>query len=211
MIEKLTEKMKRTEELALPEPENSEPSESIADLTRRILRMIGEDPEREGLRHTPERFEKALRFLTSGYHQDQDKVLNGAMFSVTYDQMVLVKDIEVHSLCEHHMLPFFGHANIAYIPDGKIIGLSKLARITDMFARRMQVQERLTVQIADAVQTILQPKGVAVVIEAKHLCMMARGVEKKSSDMVTSHVLGLFRNDRATRAEFMNLIGKQRS
>ena len=186
-------------------------SSKLEELYLNVIEELGEDPTREGLLKTPHRVAEAMEFITSGYHQNLEEVVNGAVFNEETDDMVIVRNIEFFSMCEHHMLPFFGHANIAYIPDGKIIGLSKLARITDMFARRMQVQERLTVQIADAVQTILQPKGVAVVIEAKHLCMMARGVEKKSSDMVTSHVLGLFRTDRATRAEFMNLIGKQRS
>ena len=186
-------------------------SSKLEELYLNVIEELGEDPTREGLLKTPHRVAEAMEFITSGYHQNLEEIVNGAVFNEETDDMVIVRNIEFFSMCEHHMLPFFGHANIAYIPDGKIIGLSKLARITDMFARRMQVQERLTVQIADAVQTILQPKGVAVVIEAKHLCMMARGVEKKSSDMVTSHVLGLFRNDRATRAEFMNLIGKQRS
>ena len=206
MIEKLNEKMKRTEELALTEPENSEPSESIADLTRRILRMIGEDPEREGLRHTPERFEKALRFLTSGYHQDQDKVLNGAMFSVTYDQMVLVKDLEVHSLCEHHMLPFFGRCHVAYIPDKKVVGLSKIPRLVNLFARRLQIQERLTNQIASAIQQKISPLGVGVVIEARHMCMVMRGVENQGSQTVTSAMLGAFRENVQTREEFLSLI-----
>ncbi len=186
-------------------------SSKLEELYLNVIEELGEDPTREGLLKTPHRVAEAMEFITSGYHQNLEEIVNGAIFNEETDDMVIVRNIEFFSMCEHHMLPFFGHANIAYIPNGKIIGLSKLARITDMFARRMQVQERLTVQIADAVQTILQPKGVAVVIEAKHLCMMARGVEKKSSDMVTSHVLGLFRTDRATRAEFMNLIGRQRS
>jgi GTP cyclohydrolase I len=171
-----------------------------------ILEEIGEDPEREGLIKTPHRAAEAIRYMTSGYEQDLSAIVNGAVFHEPSDDMVIVRDIEFFSMCEHHMLPFYGHANIAYIPNGKIIGLSKLARITDMFARRLQVQERMTAQIADAIHTVLQPKGVAVVLQAKHLCMMARGVEKKSSDMVTSHVLGVFRSDRATRAEFMNLL-----
>ncbi len=186
-------------------------SSKLEELYLNVIEELGEDPTREGLLKTPHRVAEAMEYITSGYHQNLEEIVNGAVFNEETDDMVIVRNIEFFSMCEHHMLPFFGHANIAYIPNGKIIGLSKLARITDMFARRMQVQERLTVQIADAVQTILQPKGVAVVIEAKHLCMMARGVEKKSSDMVTSHVLGLFRTDRATRAEFMNLIGRQRS
>ena len=178
----------------------------LEELYAAVLKEIGEDPEREGLVRTPHRIAEAMQFMTRGYREDLDRIVNGAIFHQESDDMVIVRDIEFFSMCEHHLLPFFGHANIAYIPDGKIIGLSKLARITDMFARRLQVQERLTVQIAEAVQEILQPKGVAVVLAARHLCMMARGVEKKSSDMVTSHVLGVFRNDRGTRAEFMNLL-----
>ena len=157
----------------------AEPSESIADLVRRMLELIGEDPDRDGLRRTPERFEKALRFLTSGYQQDPEKLLNGAMFSVCYDQMVLVKDIEVYSLCEHHMLPFFGKCHVAYIPDKKVVGLSKIPRLVNMFARRLQIQERLTNQIASAIQQKIAPLGVGVVIEARHLCMVMRGVEKQ--------------------------------
>lgn len=176
-----------------------------------LLEEIGEDPEREGLMKTPHRAAEALRFLTQGYTQSLEEIINGAIFHEQSDDMVIVRDIEFFSLCEHHVLPFFGRANIAYIPDGKIIGLSKLARITDMFANRLQVQERMTVQIAETIQEVLQPKGVAVVLEAKHLCMMARGVEKQNSDMVTSHVLGVFRSDRATRAEFMNLLQSRKS
>lgn len=176
-----------------------------------LLEEVGEDPEREGLVKTPHRAAEAMRYLTRGYKQDLKTLVNDAIFHEASDDMVIVRDIEFFSTCEHHLIPFFGYANIAYIPDGKIIGLSKLARITDMFARRLQVQERLTSQIAEAVQEILQPKGVAVVLEAKHLCMMARGVEKQSSNMVTSHVLGVFRTDRATRAEFMNLLTNRKS
>jgi len=207
--EKLKEKAKRTEELDLAEPENGEPNESIADLMRRILVMIGEDPERDGLRRTPERFEKALRFLTSGYQQDQDKILNGAMFSVTYDQMVLVKDIEIHSLCEHHMLPFFGKCHVAYIPHKKVVGLSKIPRLVNMFSRRLQIQERLTNQIASAIQEKISPVGVGVVIEATHLCMVMRGVEKQGSQTVTSAMLGAFRENIQTREEFLSLIRRK--
>jgi GTP cyclohydrolase I len=202
----MTEKGKRTEELSLAEPVSVEKSESIADLARRMLQLIGEDPERDGLRHTPERFEKALRFLTSGYHQDPKKLLNGAMFSVCYDQMVLVKDIEVYSLCEHHMLPFFGKCHVAYIPDKKVVGLSKIPRLVNMFARRLQIQERLTNQIASAIQQEIAPLGVGVVVEARHLCMVMRGVEKQNSQTVTSAMLGAFRENVQTREEFLSLI-----
>jgi len=202
----MTEKGKRTEELSLGEPVSVEKSESIADLLRRMLQLIGEDPERDGLRHTPERFEKALRFLTSGYHQDPKKLLNGAMFSVCYDQMVLVKDIEVYSLCEHHMIPFFGKCHVAYIPDKKVVGLSKIPRLVNMFARRLQIQERLTNQIASAIQQEISPFGVGVVVEARHLCMVMRGVEKQNSQTVTSAMLGAFRENVQTREEFLSLI-----
>ncbi len=198
--------MKQIEELELTEPETPEGSETIADLMRRILKMIGEDPDRDGLRRTPERFEKALRFLTSGYQQDQEKVLNGAMFSVCYDQMVLVKDIEVYSMCEHHMLPFFGKCHVAYIPDKKVVGLSKIPRLVNMFARRLQIQERLTNQIASAIQQKINPLGVGVVIEARHMCMVMRGVEKQNSQAVTSAMLGAFRDNAQTREEFLSLI-----
>jgi GTP cyclohydrolase IA len=202
----MTEKGNRTEELSLAEPVSVEKSESIADLVRRMLQLIGEDPARDGLRHTPERFEKALRFLTSGYHQDPKKLLNGAMFSVCYDQMVLVKDIEVYSLCEHHMLPFFGKCHVAYIPDKKVVGLSKIPRLVNMFARRLQIQERLTNQIASAIQQEISPLGVGVVVEARHLCMVMRGVEKQNSQTVTSAMLGAFRENVQTREEFLSLI-----
>ena len=202
----MTEKMKRTEELALTEPGPLEKPESVADLVRRMLLMIGEDPDRDGLRHTPERFEKALRFLTSGYQQDPEKLLNGAMFSVCYDQMVLVKDIEIYSLCEHHLLPFFGKCHVAYIPDKKVVGLSKIPRLVNMFARRLQIQERLTNQIASAIQQKISPLGVGVVVEARHLCMVMRGVEKQNSQTVTSAMLGAFRENVQTREEFLSLI-----
>jgi len=202
----MTEKAKRTEELALTEPVSVEKHESVADLVRRTLHMIGEDPERDGLRRTPERFEKALRFLTSGYQQDPEKLLNGAMFNVCYDQMVLVKDIEIYSLCEHHMLPFFGKCHVAYIPDKKVVGLSKIPRLVNMFARRLQIQERLTNQIASAIQQNISPLGVGVVVEARHLCMVMRGVEKQNSQTVTSAMLGSFRENVQTREEFLSLI-----
>jgi len=202
----MTENGKRMEELSLTEPVSVENSESIADLMRRMLQLIGEDPSRDGLRHTPERFEKALRFLTSGYQQDPEKLLNGAMFSVCYDQMVLVKDIEIYSLCEHHMLPFFGKCHVAYIPDKKVVGLSKIPRLVNMFARRLQIQERLTNQIASAIQQKIAPLGVGVVVEARHLCMVMRGVEKQNSQTVTSAMLGAFRENVQTREEFLSLI-----
>jgi GTP cyclohydrolase IA len=202
----MSEKSKHTEELELTEPGSVEKSESIAELVRRMLQLIGEDPDRDGLRHTPERFEKALRFLTSGYEQDPGKLLNGAMFSVCYDQMVLVKDIEVYSLCEHHMLPFFGKCHVAYIPNKKVVGLSKIPRLVNMFARRLQIQERLTNQIASAIQENISPLGVGVVIEARHLCMVMRGVEKQNSQTVTSAMLGAFRDNVQTREEFLSLI-----
>ncbi len=202
----MSEKSKHTEELALSDAAGVEKTETIADLVRRMLVMIGEDPERDGLRRTPERFEKALRYLTNGYQQDPEKVLNGAMFSVTYDEMVLVKNIEVYSLCEHHMLPFFGKCHVAYIPDKKVVGLSKLPRLVNMFARRLQIQERLTSQIANAIQQKIAPLGVGVVMEARHLCMVMRGVEKQNSQTVTSAMLGAFRENMQTREEFLSLI-----
>jgi GTP cyclohydrolase IA len=181
-------------------------TETITDLVRRMLVLLGEDPTREGLRRTPERFEKAMRFLTSGYRQDPEKLLNGAMFSVCYDEMVVVKDIEVYSMCEHHLLPFFGKCHVAYIPSKKVIGLSKIARLVNMFARRLQIQERLTNQIAEAIQQKISPEGVGVIVEAKHLCMVMRGVEKQNSSAVTSAMLGVFRENKQTRDEFLALM-----
>jgi GTP cyclohydrolase I len=195
--------MSETTEIAIAEKAGSE---SIADLVRKMLVQLGEDPNREGLRRTPERFEKALRFLTKGYLQDHDKILNGAMFSVCYDQMVLVKDIEVYSMCEHHLLPFFGKCHVAYIPDKKVVGLSKIARLVNMYARRLQIQERLTSQVAKAIQEKLSPHGVGVIVEARHLCMVMRGVEKQNSIATTSAMLGAFRENKQTRDEFLSLI-----
>jgi GTP cyclohydrolase I len=175
-------------------------------LLRELLLRLGEDPDRDGLVRTPERMQKSLEFLTRGYQQDADKVLQGALFDVTYDEMVIVKDIEMFSLCEHHMLPFFGKVHVAYIPNGKVLGLSKIPRLVDIFARRLQVQERLTVQIAETIQNAINPQGVGVVIEARHLCVMMRGVEKQHSAAVTSHMLGSFRTLQNTREEFLSLI-----
>ena len=205
----MSDKTKRVEELPLTGPEGAESGDSIAYHMRKILELIGEDPSRDGLRHTPERFEKALRFLTSGYHQDPEKLLNGAMFTVCYDQMVLVKDIEFYSLCEHHLLPFFGKCHVAYIPDKKVVGLSKIPRLVNMFARRLQIQERLTNQVANAIQQKIAPLGVGVVIEGRHLCMVMRGVEKENSHTVTSAMLGSFKDNPKTREEFLSLIHRK--
>jgi len=176
---------------------------------RSILTQIGEDPKRDGLVHTPRRVDRALRFLTSGYRMNAEEVLNGALFDVAYDEMVIVKDIELFSLCEHHLLPFFGKCHVAYIPNGRIIGLSKIPRLVDMYARRLQVQERLTTQIAETIEGKIEPRGVAVVIEAQHLCMIMRGVEKQNSVAVTSSMLGAFKDNQNTRNEFLNLIHKR--
>jgi|TARA_B100001540_G_scaffold124361_1_gene110878 GTP cyclohydrolase I len=181
-------------------------NKNLAKNIKAVLKEIGENPEREGLLKTPERVAKSLDFLTNGYDLDPAEILNKAMFKEQYSQMVLVKDIELYSLCEHHMLPFFGKAHVAYIPNGHIVGLSKIPRIVDVYARRLQVQERLTDQIKDCIQETLNPKGVAVVIEAQHLCMQMRGVEKQHSSTTSSAFSGLFLKDEKTRSEFMNLI-----
>jgi GTP cyclohydrolase I len=181
-------------------------SASFEELIREMIVRLGEDPEREGLVRTPERVHKAYLDLTRGYQQDPEKLLNDALFTVTYDQMVIVKDIEMFSLCEHHMLPFIGKVHVAYIPNGKVVGLSKIPRLVDLFARRLQIQERLTTQIAETIQKAIQPQGVGVVIEARHLCMMMRGVEKQHSAAVTSAMLGCFRDEQETRTEFLSLI-----
>ena len=173
---------------------------------KEILTLLGEDPEREGLKKTPERVAKSLRYLTSGTQESLETLINGAFFSSSMTEMILVKDIELYSLCEHHLLPFFGHCHIAYIPDGKIIGLSKIPRLVDFYARRLQIQENLTCQIADSLMSLLNAKGVAVVIEAKHLCMMMRGIEKQNASLKTSVMLGVFRDDMKTRAEFLSLL-----
>ena len=198
--------MKEDEFSSLTDREGSAASEPLAEGVRAFLRELGEDPTREGLLRTPHRVARSLRFLTSGYHQDVDKVLNGALYSVAYDEMVIVKDIEIFSLCEHHLLPFFGRCHVAYIPTDKVIGLSKIPRLVDVFARRLQVQERLTTQIAETIMEKIKPLGVGVVIEAKHLCMIMRGVEKQNSVAVTSAMLGVFRDEIETRQEFLSLV-----
>lgn len=192
--------------LKAPQLEADPKPGAIAAHVEQILRELGEDPSRDGLLRTPARSEKALRFLTRGYYENIDEIVNGALFDVEYDEMVLVRDIEFYSLCEHHMLPFYGRMHIAYLPDKKVIGLSKIPRIVDMFARRLQVQERLTQEVARALESILGARGVAVVAEAKHFCMMMRGVEKQCSSTATSTMLGAFRNNKATRDEFLTLI-----
>ena len=183
-------------------------ADEIAGLYGRILALLGEDPERDGLQGTPKRVAHALRFLTSGYRQNLDKVINAAYFSVAYDEMIIVKDIEVFSLCEHHLLPFFGKCHIAYIPDKKVVGLSKLPRLVNFYARRLQLQERLSSQIAQAIWEKLEPQGVGVIVEARHLCMLMRGVEKQHSTAVTSAMLGSFRDNPQTRQEFLALVRK---
>ena len=188
-----------------PTPAAETPPDAIAGNVHAMLAALGEDPERQGLVRTPDRVAAALRWLTRGYQENARDVVGDALFNVDHDSMILVRDIELYSLCEHHMLPFFGRAHVAYIPDGRIVGLSKVARVVDVFARRLQVQERLTDQIADALMEILEPRGVGVVIEASHFCMMMRGVEKQNSRTVTSALRGAFRDDSRTREEFMRL------
>ena len=181
-------------------------SASFEELVREMLVRLGEDPKREGLLRTPDRMQRAMEYLTRGYKEDPDAMLKGALFTVTYDEMVIVKDVEMFSLCEHHMLPFFGKVHVAYIPNGKVIGLSKIPRLIEIFSRRLQIQERLTTQIAESIQKAIEPQGVGVVIEARHLCMMMRGVEKQHSSAVTSAMLGCFRDEQETRTEFLSLI-----
>jgi GTP cyclohydrolase I len=180
--------------------------EELEDAYRSLLEAIGEDPDREGLRRTPVRAAHALEFLTQGYRQDLEEIINDAVFASEASEIILVKDIELYSMCEHHLLPFIGRAHVAYIPNGKVIGLSKVARIVDVFARRLQIQENLTTQIAESLMRCLEPSGVAVVVEAKHLCMMMRGVEKQNSIMKTSCLLGTFKDDARTRSEFLSLL-----
>ena len=187
----------------------SAPSETIASHLKHVLTALGENPEREGLLRTPERSEKALRFLTSGYTVDLQELVNGALFDVEYDEVVIVRDIEFYSMCEHHLLPFFGKMHVAYLPSKRVIGLSKIPRIVDAFARRLQIQERLTQQVAQAIQGLVDPRGVAVICEAQHFCMMMRGVEKQQSATVTSAMLGAFRNNPATRNELLTLVNQR--
>lgn len=186
--------------------ETSLAAANTQDLLRELLVRLGENPDRDGLLKTPERMQKALEYLTKGEKEDPNSVLTGALFDVSYDEMVIVKDIEMFSMCEHHVLPFFGKVHVAYIPNGKVVGLSKIPRLVDIFARRLQIQERLTVQIAETIQDAIQPLGVGVVVEARHLCVMMRGVEKQHSSAVTSHMLGSFRSSDKTREEFLSLI-----
>jgi GTP cyclohydrolase I len=186
----------------------SEAGPTIASHTKEVLELLGEDTSREGLVRTPERFEKAMRYLTSGYHTNLDEIVNGAMFTVKCDEMVVIKDIEFFSMCEHHLLPFFGKMHVGYLPKNKVLGLSKIPRIVDMFARRLQLQERLTQQVAEAISQVVSPRGVGVLCEARHFCMMMRGVEKQHSGTVTSTMLGSFRSHKATRDEFLSLVSR---
>jgi len=188
----------------------SETRDGIEPLIAGLLKEIGEDPGRDGLARTPERVAKAMRFFTQGYEQEPLEILNDALFDVTYDEMVIVKDIDFYSLCEHHLLPFFGRVHVAYIPNGKVVGLSKIPRLVEMFARRLQVQERLTTQIAETLEQVLRPKGAAVVVESIHLCMMMRGVQSQNASAITSSIRGEFEKDSKTRSEFMNLIRSRR-
>jgi GTP cyclohydrolase I len=183
---------------------------SVQEIYKELLTRIGEDPTRDGLLSTPKRMEKSMAFLTQGYEQSVQEVLHGALFDVDYDEMVMVKDIEFYSMCEHHLLPFFGRVHVAYVPNGKVVGLSKLPRIVDVFSRRLQVQERLTQQIAEAIEDAIHPQGVGVVIEAQHLCMMMRGVQKQESKTVTSSMLGVFKTQTQTRTEFLSLVRQER-
>jgi len=186
-------------------------SASYEELMREILVRLGEDPDREGLASTPQRVQKAMKFLTKGYQEDPEALLKGALFTVSYDEMVIVKDIEMFSLCEHHMLPFFGKVHVAYIPNGRVIGLSKIPRLVELFSRRLQIQERLTTQIAETIQKVIEPQGVGVVIEARHLCMQMRGVEKQHGQAMTSAMLGAFRENKQTRDEFLSLVRTKNS
>jgi len=199
----------KTNEAVVKMMQPKQDEESIASMMKKILLKIGEDPSREGLVRTPDRAEKALRFLTSGYHTDVQSIVNGALFNQKVDEMVVVKDIEFYSMCEHHLLPFFGTMHVAYLPQDKVIGLSKIPRIVDMFARRLQLQERLTQDVAQTIQDVLEPRGVGVICEARHFCMMMRGVEKQHSGTVTSSMLGAFREGKETRDEFLSLVSQR--
>ena len=181
-------------------------NDPLRGIVHELLEQLGEDPQRDGLQRTPERVAKALRFFTQGYAQDPLAILNNALFEVSYDEMVLVKDVDFYSLCEHHVIPFFGRVHVAYIPNGRVVGLSKIPRLVGMFARRLQVQERFTVQIAETIEKVLRPRGVAVVVEAMHLCMMMRGVEQQNAFAITSSMHGDFKSDSKTRSEFMELL-----
>ena len=203
--------MTKPTEILLHDAKVEAPQETIAELMRKVIVLLGEDPNREGLRKTPERFEKALKYLTSGYQQNMESLLNGATFSVHYDEMVVVNDIEFFSLCEHHLLPFFGKAHVAYLPNKRVLGLSKIARLVNMYGRRLQIQERMTSQIAEAIQEKISPEGVGVIIEARHLCMQMRGVEKQHGQAVTSAMLGSFRHNKQTRDEFLSLVRSNRT
>lgn len=198
--------MKKPNEAVVTMMQPKQDEESISSMMRKILSRIGEDPTREGLVRTPDRAEKALRFLTSGYQTDVQSIVNGAIFKQKVDEMVVVKDIEFYSMCEHHLLPFFGTMHVAYLPNDRVIGLSKIPRIVDMFARRLQLQERLTQEVANTLQEVLEPRGVGVICEARHFCMMMRGVEKQHSGTVTSAMLGAFREGKETRDEFLSLV-----
>jgi len=185
-------------------------NDPIEGYVHALLKELGEDPGRDGLQKTPTRVARSFRFLTSGYETDPHEILNGALFDVSYDEMVMVKDIDFYSLCEHHLIPFFGRAHVAYIPNGKVVGLSKIPRLVEMFARRLQVQERMTTEIAETIEEILHPKGVGVVVEASHLCMMMRGVERQNAYAISSSLKGSFSEDSKTRSEFMDLIRNRR-
>ena len=209
---KMAQKTVRSALEALPAEESKDRSGlAIQRLIEDLLGELEENPRREGLKHTPSRVAQVLRFLTKGYQEDVDQILSGALFTVNYDEMVIVRDIELYSLCEHHLLPFFGKCHVGYLPSDKVIGLSKIPRIVEVFARRLQVQERLTQQIAETIRQKVKPRGVGVVIEAQHLCMMMRGIEKQNTRMVTSAMLGKFRDDQSSRAEFLDLLAGSRT
>ena len=195
-------------EIKKSDSQETTPQDSVAAHMKEVIRLLGEDTEREGLLRTPERIDKALHYLTSGYSVNPEDVVNGALFGVNYDEVVIVRDIEFFSMCEHHMLPFFGKMHVAYLPNNKVIGLSKIPRLVDVFARRLQIQERLTQQVAEVIQRLIEPRGVAVVCEARHFCMMMRGVEKQHSAAVTSAMLGAFRDNKETRNELLSLLGR---